>query len=454
MILRDHCDKASIELINKLLKVGYVDIHNLSDRSEYNKNGIPQGSLISPILSNIYLHALDEYIVKELIPTYNRKKRRKEIFAYSKKYKLDDEEEEIIKKRPYLKKALLRAKHNHYILEKKNKNAARDPMDEGFRRMHYIRYADDFMIGFISPRKEAKKIYEKVSNKLEDIKLKLNTDKSTIFHSNTRRIKFLGVYIRYYKKNKIEIRKDSNNTDNITKTINFLQSKAVNDVEYRIPVDFIMKRLADKGIVKTMKNKKYRFTAFFKYCGLDDDVVVKRFSAIIRGLMNYYTCVNRRSDLWSILSISRKACALTLVHKHGIHSASRIFNKYRQKLTIKNKIGQIVTSLIYLKLLKTNIKLGTKVSLQYAAPAELEIDVVKGSCLKNVKNAEICQYENCLETLNLEAHHINPIGQLYKRKDLTEFEKYLIRVKRKVVMFCKKHHNILHKKRVISKTQN
>ena len=100
----------------------------------------------------------------------------------------------------------------------------------------------------------------------------------------------------------------------------------------------------------------------------------------------------------------------------------------------------------YPKSLKTNIKFGTDVLLQYAAPAELEMDVVKGSSPKNMKNAIICQYENCVETLNIEAHHINPMGQLSKRKDLAEFEKNLIGVKRKVLMVCKKHHNLLHKK--------
>ena len=57
--LGNFCDQSTIELIRKLLKVGYVDVHNLSERSGYNAEGTPQGSLISPILCNIYLHELD-----------------------------------------------------------------------------------------------------------------------------------------------------------------------------------------------------------------------------------------------------------------------------------------------------------------------------------------------------------------------------------------------------------
>jgi len=61
--------------MHKLLKISYVDIHNLADRANYTTKGIPQGSLITPILSNIYLHAFYEYIVKKLLVTYNRGKK-------------------------------------------------------------------------------------------------------------------------------------------------------------------------------------------------------------------------------------------------------------------------------------------------------------------------------------------------------------------------------------------
>ena len=66
-VLNVYCDQATIELIRKLLKIGYVDIHHLADRANYNIESILQGSLISAILSNIYLHVFDEFIVKKLL---------------------------------------------------------------------------------------------------------------------------------------------------------------------------------------------------------------------------------------------------------------------------------------------------------------------------------------------------------------------------------------------------
>ena len=56
-----------------MLKAGYLEDW------EYHEtlSGCPQGGMVSPILSNIYLHKLDEFVEQELIPQYTRGARRK-----------------------------------------------------------------------------------------------------------------------------------------------------------------------------------------------------------------------------------------------------------------------------------------------------------------------------------------------------------------------------------------
>ena len=99
--MSSYCDQSTIELFRKLLKAGYADIHNLNDRANYqkiikdNKIDVFQGSLISFILRNLYLHKLDSFIIKELMPVYNRGKRRRENPMYTKRYVLDDIEKKI-----------------------------------------------------------------------------------------------------------------------------------------------------------------------------------------------------------------------------------------------------------------------------------------------------------------------------------------------------------------------
>ena len=66
-------------------------------------------------------------------------------------------------------------------------------MDPGYRRLKYIRYADDHILGFIGPKAEAEAIKARVAEFLrETLGLELNQDKTLITHARTQRARFLG----------------------------------------------------------------------------------------------------------------------------------------------------------------------------------------------------------------------------------------------------------------------
>lgn len=456
MLCTEFCDQAVVELIRKLLKVGYVDIHNLNDRAKYMVEGIPQGSMISPILSNLYLHELDEFFEKELKPAYNKGTERKRDPEYAKRYQLDSQEKEFLQRYPDLKGGLKKIKHNEFVVS--GRFSATDGQDPNYRRLHYVRYVDDFMLGFIGPKSEADKLMSLIKEKLTSMGLEANEEKSSVVHSEELGIKYLGMYLRYYHSNKI-VRKNIEPTEtSVDKTVVGLRAQAVNTVHFRAPIDRMLKRLVERGLAKANTDGTIRGTAYLKISLLSDADVVKRFNAIMRGLLNYYSCINHRSDLWKVLSILRKSCALTLAHKHSLSSAARAFAKFGPALTIRNAVGVEIASLTYPKTLKTNIdfkcssndiKVGISPSI-----IDIELDKVPGSTKTNIKTALVCEYDGCDVSSNLEAHHLNPMANINKRKDLSAFEKALVARKRKVVMVCKKHHGLLHRKGLFTKEKS
>jgi len=73
---------------------------------------------------------------------------------------------------------------------------SQDPNDPEYRRLRYIRYADDFLLGFAGPKTEAEEIKEKITTFLgTELKLTLSAEKTLITHAQTERARFLGYEI-------------------------------------------------------------------------------------------------------------------------------------------------------------------------------------------------------------------------------------------------------------------
>ena len=71
-----------------------------------------------------------------------------------------------------------------------------DPNDEEYRRLRYVRYADDFLLGFAGPMAEATEIKDKIAAFLgTSLTLTLSADKTLITHASTGRARFLGYEI-------------------------------------------------------------------------------------------------------------------------------------------------------------------------------------------------------------------------------------------------------------------
>jgi hypothetical protein len=132
--------------------------------------------VVSPILSNIYLHKLDKFVETVLIPEYTRGVRRKANPAY------DKVKEAIRGARRRGDRAAVRE-----LRKQLRAMPSGDPQDPGFRRLRYCRYADDTLLGFTGPKAEAEEIKSRLAQFLrDDLKLELSQDKTLITHGAPR----------------------------------------------------------------------------------------------------------------------------------------------------------------------------------------------------------------------------------------------------------------------------
>src|SRR6266481_3889096 len=171
-------DQRFLRLIRNMLKAGYLEDWDYRETL----SGCPQGGVVSPTLSNIYLDKLDEFIEKELIPQYTRG----EVRAANPAYRQAD---------ALLRRARRRgdrAEARRLALEMRTFPST-DPMDPGYRRLRYIRYADDHILGFTGPRAEAEEIKAKIAEFLrETLGLELNAEKTLVTHARSQPARFLG----------------------------------------------------------------------------------------------------------------------------------------------------------------------------------------------------------------------------------------------------------------------
>src|ERR1700730_8233001 len=174
-------DNRFLRLIRHMLQAGYLE----EWRWHETLSGAPQGGICSPVLSNIYLDKLDKFVETVLLPKYNREKRRGKNPAYQQ-----------------FEYAIARAKRRgdrqtvHALRKQRRKLPSQDPQDPTYRRLRYLRYADDWVLGFSGPKAEAAEIKREIRDFLrETLKLELSEEKTLITHIRTHAAKFLGYEI-------------------------------------------------------------------------------------------------------------------------------------------------------------------------------------------------------------------------------------------------------------------
>jgi group II intron reverse transcriptase/maturase len=288
-------DNRFLRLLRNMLQAGYLEDWAWNATL----SGAPQGGVLSPLLSNIYLHRLDIFVEQVLVPEYNRGTSRMKNPAYRQ-----------------VQKALTRARvrgdraEARSLRQRLRSMPSKDLHDPRYRRLRYCRYADDTLLGFTGPKAEAEEIKQRLGQFLHDeLRLELSEEKTLITHARTSAARFLGYEITVQHNDK---------------AITNGQRSSNATVRLRVPVKVIKAKCA----LYMQRGKPARRT---RLMNLDDYTIVSIYGAEYRGTVQYYLLASDVCRLNRLNWVMETSMLKTLAGKHR-STVSKTAAKYRAKV--------------------------------------------------------------------------------------------------------------------------
>ena len=424
-ILRERIsDDRFIRLIRKFLKAGYVEdwtFHNTY-------SGMPQGGIVSPILANRYLDKLDKY-VKEYIRHFDMGTKRR---PGKESNDLANERKRTVRKLKKIKdgteKAALVARLKA-IEQERAAFPSGDEMDGSYRRLKYIRYADDFILGVIGSKEDALRIKEDIKSFLsESLALELSEEKTLITHTG-KSAKFLGYEITVTRNN--HQRRD-------------VQGRLRRTYGKRVRLNVSMATLRDKLLeygameIKLRNGKeiwkpKCRSGLIFN----DDLEILDRYNRETVGFCNYYLIANNYVVLHNFRYIMEYSMYKTFAGKYR-STVRKINKKYRlnKLFTVKYEQKGVIKSRTFYK---TSFKRRTTAFNGSCDIEPYSIADVSRTNLTDRLKAEKC--ELCGATGKLIMHHVRNLKDL---KGKESWKRLMSARKRKTIALCPSCHRLRH----------
>jgi group II intron reverse transcriptase/maturase len=293
-------DNRFLRLIANMLKAGYLEDWKYHETL----SGCPQGGVVSPILSNIYLDKLDKFVEQVLIPHYTQGRHRRHNPEYQ---RLND-------RRRRARNRGDRAAAREPLKQMRTIPCG-DPMDPEYRRLRYCRYADDHILGYTGPKAEAEEIKEQLAAFLRDeLALELSADKTLITHARTGAARFLGY--------EITVRHDNSKITGGRRMLN-------GTIALRVPLTVVRAKCAPYR----RWGKPWCRPALIN---LSDYDIVRVYAAEYRGVVNYYLLAG---DAWRLHALRWNAETAMLKTLAAKHKSTVTKTAARYKATIDTPHG-------------------------------------------------------------------------------------------------------------------
>lgn len=413
-------DERFIQLIDRSLKAGYL----YGNRPILSVTGTPQGSIVSPILANIYFHELDLFVKRiqadqEEVASATKRKTTKDYNALA--TGIQNQEQLIADchdptERRKLVNKLRRLKRKRASVQAYETKTI--PV-----KIYYVRYADDWVIGVNGPKIVAEQLKTRVAKFMMDtLKLRLSAEKTKLTYLKTTKALFLGYELVVNPNIKrMKLKTASGKMYYKRTTGHFIKLDA--------PIHSIVKRLYLKGFC----DSKGKPISKSSWVGSEDRRIVQSFSYVLNGLANYYSGADNQRKLIRIQYILQMSCACTLSHKHK-STLKKVFEKHGTNLTVKRLVdGKVKETSLPLR--KYN-KDSQKWLLKHTHQEPFEVFIARRTRSKLSENCCICG-----SNVQIEMHHIKNVR---KAKDGTGFNKILGIINRKQIPVCRDCHLSIH----------
>jgi group II intron reverse transcriptase/maturase len=293
-------DRRFTRLLWKALRAGYYEFRTY----HHSVTGTPQGSIISPILSNIFLNQLDQFMdgLKSEFDMGAKPSRNPAYASLTQKIKY----RRAHNRRSEIKSLKAKASQLPSILF----------ADPKYKRLHYVRYADDWIIGIRGSHTDCVAIMDRVRNYLSELDLSLNMEKTKITNLSKQLVLFLGTYI-FRSHHRKYLRSKIGTTGRLPMALRM-----------EAPINRVVKKLREAAFVTERLNPTPKFALLHRSA----PEIIHIYNSVYRGYSNYYSFVHNRSKFIGVVHYILKGSCLRLLAAKYSTSSRKLIQRYGKDL--------------------------------------------------------------------------------------------------------------------------
>jgi group II intron reverse transcriptase/maturase len=412
-------DDRFLKLVRTMLEAGYLEDWRYGETL----SGTPQGGIASPILANVYLDSLDKFVEATLLPRYNR----------GSKHRVNKEWERLNNRINHHRSTLTAEEYLGLVRERRGL-PSRDTHDPNFRRLHYVRYADDFLLGFAGPKSEAEEIKAQIRGFLaERLRLSLSEEKTLITHATTEKARFLGYELGSMRS---DTKVAPSKGGGLRRSVNGL-------IGLYVPKEAIESRC-----------KAYmaggRPTQRTNLLHASDFQIVTRYQGVFRGLVNYYAMAHNASKrLGRLRWVLETSLVHTLAGKHRCSAAS-LWRKHKVKVPTEHGHVNAFRMLFPRDGRPPLIAQFGGLSLrrrEFTTAEDKGMGMVFAKSTDLIQRIAAQECQVCGATgVPIQVHHIKRLADLNKggRRKMARWKEVMIGLRRKTIAVCVACHWDIH----------